>query len=297
VLLNESGMRDHPLTPMNDPNLVRVLQAQTRRKVGLIDYTVVAQGADAIARRIAAMREHKVEIGIVDIVADADFLALAPAIHDLPLVTGGSGMAIAIPATWDVKANAHASRLPRAAGYAAIVSGSCSAATRAQVTEFIASGGPALALDPIAAAEGKDVVGAAIAWARERISREPVLIYSTATPEAVSSVQSHMGVDVAGAMVEKMLADIAHALVGLGVRQLVVAGGETSSAVLQSLEVQRMRIGPQIDPGVPWCHAFSKAAGEAMHLALKSGNFGSTDFFRKALTMLQAADRAEAPHG
>jgi uncharacterized protein YgbK (DUF1537 family) len=282
VLLNESSMRDHPLTPMGDPNIVRVLQAQTRRKAGLIDYTVVAQGTDAIERRIEMLMADKVEIAVVDVIADADFFKLAPALRKLPLVTGGSGMAIALPGSWGLRTNAQASRLPRAQGYAAIVSGSCSTATRGQVTEFVRAGGAALALDPIAAAEGKDVVGQAIEWARERVPRDPVLIYSTAVPEAVSSVQSRMGVDVAGALVEKMLADVARGLAGLGVRRMVVAGGETSNAVLQTLGVERLRIGPQIDPGVPWCYA-AKTAYEPMHLALKSGNFGAPDFFRKAL--------------
>jgi uncharacterized protein YgbK (DUF1537 family) len=282
VLLNESGMRDHPLTPMGDPSLVRVLQAQTRRKVGLIDYTVVAQGPEAIDRRIAQLMENRVEIAIVDVIAEADFYKLAPSLRKLALVTGGSGMAIALPGTWGMHANAQASHLPPARGHAAIVSGSCSTATRGQVTEFVRGGGAALALDPIAASEGKDVVGQAIEWARERVAKAPVLIYSTAVPEAVSSVQSRMGVDVAGALVEKILAQVAQGLAGLGVRRMVIAGGETSSAVLNALGVERLRIGPQIDPGVPWCYA-AKTAYEPMHLALKSGNFGAPDFFRKAL--------------
>ena len=297
VLLNESSMRNHPLTPMTDPNIVRVLQAQTRRKVGLLDYTVVTRGTDAIESHIAALRSAGVGIAIVDVIEDSDFHQLAPALRRLPLITGGSGMAIALPGAWGVSANPKASQLSPASGRSAIISGSCSTATRGQVSEFVRTGGFALALDPIAAAEGKDVVGGAIDWARDRLAKAPVLIYTTAVPEAVSAVQSQMGVDVAGALVERMLADVARGLMPLGVRKLVVAGGETSNAVLQALGVERLRIGPQIDPGVPWCSAFSKTAGGAMHLALKSGNFGTPDFFAKALSMLEDTGQAHAAHG
>jgi uncharacterized protein YgbK (DUF1537 family) len=298
VLLNESSMRNHPLTPMTDPNIVRVLQAQTRRKVGLLDYTAVSQGTEAIERQVTALRSAGVNIAIVDVIADMDFYRLAPVLRTLPLVTGGSGMAIALPGSWGIELNARASQLAPASGRSAIVSGSCSTATRGQVSEFVRTGGAALSLDPIAAAEGKDVVGTALAWAKDRVAKGPVLIYTTAVPEAVSAVQSQMGVDVAGALVEKMLAEVARGLVGLGVRKLVVAGGETSSAVLHSLGIERLRIGPQIDPGVPWCTAFSRAAGEPLHLALKSGNFGTPDFFTKALAMLgEDAEPARAVHG
>lgn len=297
VLLNESSMRNHPLTPMTDPNIVRVLQSQTKRKVGLIDYQVVSQGVEAIERQVAALRSAGVDIAIVDIISDADFYRLAPALRNLALVTGGSGMAIALPGSWGVKFNARASQLSLATGHAAIVSGSCSTATRGQVSEFVRTGGAALAIDPIAAADGKDVVGGALAWARERVARGPVLIYSTAVPEAVSAVQSQMGVDVAGALVERVLGEIARGLVDAGVRKLVIAGGETSNAVLQKLGVERLRIGPQIDPGVPWCTAFARAVGEPLHLTLKSGNFGTPDFFSKALAMLEGEGGRQAANG
>ncbi|HET9652994.1 MAG TPA: 3-oxo-tetronate kinase, partial [Usitatibacter sp.] len=197
VLLNESSMRSHPLTPMTDPNLVRVLQAQTRRRVGLLDYGVIAQGAEAIDRHVAALRSANVAIAIVDIIAEQDLYRIAPLMRRLPLVTGGSGMAIALPGTWGFESNPLASQLPVASGHAAIVSGSCSQATRGQVTEFVRQGGQALFLDPIAAAEGKKVVEGAVSWAQDRLAKGPVLIYTTAVPEAVSAVQSQMGVDVA----------------------------------------------------------------------------------------------------
>ena len=286
VLLSESGMQNHPLTPMTDPNLVRVLQSQTRRKVGLIDHSVVAQGADAIRSRIAALKADGVGIAIVDAVSTDDLLRMGPALADLPLVTAGSGVAIALPANFGLQPSNQAAALPAASGLQAVVSGSCSVATNAQVAHFIASGRPALAIEPLRMAAGDDVVREALDWARPHLASGPVLVYSTAEPDDVRSIQAQLGVEQAGALVEQTLAAIARGLVELGVRQLVVAGGETSGACVQALGIAQMRIGGQIDPGVPWCHAASAAAPEGLHIALKSGNFGSTDFFTKAFTAL-----------
>ncbi|MDM0075088.1 four-carbon acid sugar kinase family protein [Variovorax sp. J2P1-59] len=287
VLLNESGMQNHPLTPMTDPNLVRVMQAQTRRKVGLIDYAAVAKGAAAIGERIAQLRRENVGVAIVDAVSNDDLMRLGPALADMPLVTAGSGVAIGLPANFGIAPSSAASVLPAAGGLQAVVSGSCSLATNRQVADFIASGRPALAIDPMQIASGIDVVAQALAWAAPRVEQGPVLVYSTADPEAVKSVQGRLGVAEAGAMVEEAIAAIARGLVDRGVRQLVVAGGETSGAVVQALGIAQLQIGAQIDPGVPWCHAHSNAAGGGgLHITLKSGNFGSDDFFTKAFTFL-----------
>ena len=283
VLLNESGMQNHPLTPMTDPNLVRVLQAQTRRKVGLIDHTVVARGADAVHARIAQLKAEGVGIAIVDAVSNDDLLRLGVALADMVLVTAGSGVAIGLPANFGLAPSPQASALPSANGLQAVVSGSCSVATNQQVAHFIASGAPAFAVDPLRLAAGDDVASTALAWAEPLLPGGPVLVYSTAEPGAVKSVQGQLGVEAAGAMVERCIADIAHGLVARGVRQLIVAGGETSGACVQALGIAQLQIGPQIDPGVPWCHAKAEAAGSAgVHLALKSGNFGTEDFFTKA---------------
>ncbi|MBT2322273.1 four-carbon acid sugar kinase family protein [Variovorax paradoxus] len=286
VLLNESGMQNHPLTPMTDANLVRVLQAQTRRKVGLIDHVAVARGAEAIRERIARLRAEGVGIAIVDAVSNDDLLRLGPALADMPLVTAGSGVAIGLPANFGLAPSSAASALPAAAGLQAVVSGSCSLATNRQVQHFIASGRPALAIDPLAIAAGVDVAAQALAWAAPLLASGPVLVYSTAESGAVKSVQGRLGTEQAGAMVERTIAAIARGLVALGVRRLVVAGGETSGACVQALGIAQMQIGPQIDPGVPWCHALAEAAGgEGLHIALKSGNFGTDDFFTKAFTV------------
>jgi len=290
-LLNESGMQNHPLTPMTDANLVRVLQAQTRRRVGLIDYKVVAQGEAAIRSRIAQLRSEGVGLAVVDAISNDDLLRLGPALKDMPLVTAGSGVAIGLPTNFGFAPSSTASALPAASAWQAVVSGSCSIATNRQVQAFIQSGRPARALDPlqIAAqvAAGADVVAEALAWAAPLLATGPVLIYSSADPAAVKAVQAELGVDAAGALVERTLANVARGLVELGVRQLVVAGGETSGACVQALGISQMKIGPQIDPGVPWCHAQTEAAPNGgLHLTLKSGNFGTDDFFSKAFTCL-----------
>ncbi|MDP3797919.1 MAG: four-carbon acid sugar kinase family protein [Polaromonas sp.] len=288
VLLNESGMQNHPLTPMTDANLVRVLQAQTRRKVGLIDYRVMARGEAAIRARIDQLRAEGVGVAVVDALSNDDLLRLGPALKGMPLVTAGSGVAIGLPPNFGISPSSRASELPAARGLQAVVSGSCSLATNRQVLDFIKAGRPALAIEPLRIAAGVDVAAEALAWAAPLIQQGPVLVYSTADSNAVKSVQGRLGVEEAGAMVERTIAAIARGLVERGVRQLVVAGGETSGACVQALNITQLQIGPQIDPGVPWCHALSDAAaGQGLHLTLKSGNFGSDDFFSKAFTMLK----------
>ena len=293
VLLSDSGMRHHPLTPMTDANLVRVMQAQTRRKVDLVAQDVVAAGPQAIRERFAALQAEGVGVAVVDAVSNEDLMLIGQALAGMPLVTAGSGIAIGLPQNWpqlqargaDVRADA----LPPARGAQAVVSGSCSVATNAQVLHFKQSGRPSLAIDPLAIAAGEDVAAQALAWAEPLLASGPVLFYATAEPSAVRAVQEKLGVARAGEMVEHTLSRIAAGLVQRGVRQLLVAGGETSGAVVQALGVQRMAIGPQIDPGVPWTSVDTPLCpGEQVHVALKSGNFGSTDFFTKAFAQLSS---------
>lgn len=293
VLLSDSGMRQHPLTPMTDANLVRVMQAQTQRRVGLVAHDVVRQGAAAIAERFAALQAQGVGVAVVDAIANADLMELGTALAGMPLVTAGSGVAIGLPQNWPAAAVAdarQAARLPAPTGWCAVVSGSCSQATNAQVAHFRQQGRPAFAVDPLALAEGAGVVAQALAWAKPLLPQGPVLVYATAEPAAVQAVQARLGVARAGELVEHALSSIATGLVDLGVRQLVVAGGETSGAVVQALGVQRMAIGPQIDPGVPWTAVQpAQWPGQTLHVALKSGNFGTVDFFTKAFKMLSEA--------
>ena len=284
VLLNESGMQNHPLTPMLDANLVRVLQAQTRRTVGLVDYSVVARGADSVRERVKELKAQGIGIAIVDAISNDDLMRLGPALKGMALVTAGSGVAIGLPQNFGIAPSREASVLPKASGLQAVVSGSCSLATNAQVMAFTTAGRPTLAIDPLRIASGIDVAQEALAWAAPLLQSGAVLIYSTAESSAIKAVQRQLGVDQAGALVERTLAAIAKGLVGLGVRQLIVAGGETSGACVQALCITQMQIGPQIAPGVPWCHTFSE--GVAFHITLKSGNFGGNDFFVDAFKML-----------
>ena len=285
VLLNESGMQHHPLTPMTDANLVRVMQAQCKSKVGLLSHKTIAQGVEAIQQEIANLQKLGVNVAVVDAVSNDDLMRLGPALKGMPLVTAGSGVAIGLPKNFGLTPTPQASVLPKATGLQAVVSGSCSQATNRQVAHFKASGRPAFLIDPLhLKGSWQDLVQEALAWAQGHLASGPVLVYSTATPESVQAVQSQMGVEAAGHQVEQALAAIARGLVQLGVHQLVVAGGETSGACVQALDIEQLQIGPQIDPGVPWCHAQTTMGG--VHITLKSGNFGTDDFFTNAFSFL-----------
>lgn len=289
ALLNESGMEHHPLTPMADANLVRVLQRQTPSKVGLVRYDTVAKDAAAVAERFTALRTEGVTMAIADAVSDRDLHVLGEACAGLKLVTGGSGIALGLPGNFRRAGLLHgageAARLPRVDGLSAVLAGSASKATNAQVAEW-KSKHPAYRIDPLALVRGEAVTAQALAFADAYIEQEPVLIYATATPDEVRTVQKELGVAKAGHLVEQALGGIARGLRERGVHRFVVAGGETSGAVVQALGVRALRIGPQIDPGIP---ATAALDGQPLALALKSGNFGSVDFFEKALRFLGGA--------
>jgi 3-dehydrotetronate 4-kinase len=287
VLLSDSPMRQHPLTPMTDANLVRLLQAQVPGdRVGLVDHATTSRGAGAVRERLAALEADGVHFCIADAIDDNDLRVLAEATRDAALVVAGSGLAIGIPAQHGLAANAQAARLPVAAGHRAIVSGSCSATTNAQVADFIHLGGDSFVVDAMKIASGEDVAAKAIDWAAPRLGDKPLLFYATAEPAAVAAVQEKVGVERAGTLVEETLARIARALMDLGVGQLLIAGGETSGACVQALGISQLRIGAQIAPGVPWCHAQTQTPQGGLHLALKSGNFGAVNFFSRAFDLL-----------
>ena len=286
VLLENSGMRSHPLTPMRDSNLVAVLGAQTHRTVGLVGHESVREGARAIRHALVGLREADTRHAVVDAIADSDLMAIGEACADLPLVTGGSGVAMGLPANFRESGllgeAGEAATLPVAAGHAAVIAGSCSTATLGQIEHMVASC-PAFLVDAEALAARRRVAPEALVWARPRLADGPVLIYASAAPARVRRIQKRLGADKAGAMIERCLARIAKGLVDAGVGQLVVAGGETAGAVVGALGVQALRIGAEIDPGVPW----TMSVGEPrLHLALKSGNFGASDFFTRAFTVL-----------
>jgi len=291
VLLSDSGMKNHPLTPMRDANLVTVLQAQCQRKVGLIDYRTVARGAAAVTAHIAELQAQGVGIAVVDALSNEDLYRLGPALKDMRLLTAGSGVAIALPANWGIAPSPKSAQLPPALGYKAIVSGSCSSATQGQVAHFLQHHATqAWQIHPLSwatHATASEIAQPVLQWAEQHLQQGPVLVYSTADAAGVQAAQAQLGQQAAGERMEQVLAHIAQGLVRLGVGQLVIAGGETSGACVQALHISQMHIGAQIDPGVPWCHAHSPSApASGLHLTLKSGNFGTPDFFTKAFQSL-----------
>lgn len=293
LLLNESGMQNHPLTPMTDANLVRVLQRQTPTKVGLLSYDAVQRGVEAVAAARASLLGQGVGLAIADAISDEDLYTLGAACANDILITGGSGLALGLPGNFAraglLPAADDTKQLPTVDGFSAVLAGSCSRMTQAQVERWCSEGRPAFRIDPLALAAAEAVVDQAIAFAGQHISREPVLIYATSRPEEVNVVQKRLGASTSGALVEQALAAVARRLRDAGVRRFVVAGGETSGAVVNALGVEALRIGPQIDPGVPWTTSLGVSP---LALALKSGNFGAVDFFTKALTMFDELKEA-----
>lgn len=285
-LLSNTHMRHHPLTPMTDSDLVAVLQRQSRRPVGLVAHPMVDRGPSAIRARFAELRADGVRQAIADAVTERDLVALGEAAADLALITGGSGIAMGLPENFRrrslLAATEEADQLPAIAGASAVLAGSCSAATLGQIERFGAMR-PVFTLDPFGLARGDDQIGRALAFAEEHLSNGPVLIAASAPPEQVAAVQKELGRERAGALIEDAMAAIAKGLIGLGVRRLVVAGGETSGAVVNALRIEALKIGPPIDPGVPWTASLSEPP---LLLALKSGNFGAPDFFTKAFERL-----------
>ncbi|NOG69325.1 3-oxo-tetronate kinase [Roseicella sp. DB1501] len=286
ALLNESGMENHPLTPMRDANLVRVLGRQTDGAVGLVPFATVEQGATAIRRAMTVLKESGRRYAIVDAVTDAHLLAIGEAAAEHALITGGSGVAMGLPANFRAKGllperGEAAAALPPMQGHAAVVAGSCSRATLGQIG-YARDHAPVLELDVLAQPEAAALAAQALEWAEGKLGAQPVVIAASAPPEKVAALQAKLGRDAAGALVEQALSTVAAGLVERGVRRLVVAGGETSGAVVSRLGVASLRIGPEIDPGVPWTYAEIAGPSGGLHLALKSGNFGARDFFLKA---------------
>src|SRR5271166_6213574 len=290
ALLNESGMENHPLTPMRDANLVRVLSRQTDGTVGLVPFAVVEQGAAAIRRAMTGLAEQGRRYAIVDAVLDDNLIAIGEAVATHPLVTGGSGVAMGLPANFR-RAGALAERadpgaLPPARGAAAALAGSCSRATLMQIARA-RDAVDVLELDPLATPDAAALVRQATSWLEGRLGETPVVIAASAPPDRVTALQTKLGRNEAGELIERVLADVAEHLVAHGVRRLVVAGGETSGAVVARIGATRLRIGEEIDPGVPWTLADTPHG--PIHLALKSGNFGRPSFFTHAFEVLPRA--------
>lgn len=285
-LLSESPMKDHPLTPMTDPNLVRVLQAQSRSKVGLVSYEAVEQGHEAIRTAAERLSSEGVKLAVVDATTDRHLRAIGHAASKMRLVTGGSGVAIGLPDNFRRSGRLRGDAIAdfvAPAGKSAMFAGSCSAATRRQIATAIARGVPALKIDPFDVDDGKILPANVVDWVVTLKQGIP-LIYSSADPAEVKQAQDRLGRERAGAIIEQFHAETARALQAAGYTRFVVAGGETSGAIVHALGIKAMLIGPEIDPGVPWTLGMDGAGPLA--LALKSGNFGSDDFLLKAWKML-----------
>jgi uncharacterized protein YgbK (DUF1537 family) len=282
-------MENHPLTPMTDANLVRVLSRQTEGTVGLVPFVTVDKGGDAIRDAMTRLKEQGRRYAIVDAITDAHLVSIGEAAAHHALITGGSGVAMGLPANFRnaglLDTHGDPGALPVIEGACAVVAGSCSRATLAQLG-YARDHLPTYEIDALATPDAAELSEAALAWAAERIGDKPVVIAASAPPDKVALLQSRLGREQAGALIEDAVARIAVGLVERGVRKMVVAGGETSGAVVGRLGVRSLRIGGEIDPGVPWTQA--RGDGAELMLALKSGNLGGTDFFLKAFRMLSA---------
>ena len=284
LLLSDTHMRHHPLNPMTDSSLVRVLARQTKHKVGLVALKQVQAGSAILRSALDKLAADGVRHVVVDAVADTDLGIIGEAVGDNPLVTGGSGVALGLPAAYRrrglLQHKANADTLPKIGGASAVLAGSCSAATLGQIAAFK---GAHLHLDTDAICRGEPVVEKALAWAKDKLGNGPILLSASDKPDAVKALQNKYGVEKSSQAIEKTMAGLARGLVSAGVGRLVVAGGETSGAVVGALDVTALRLGPEIDPGVPWT---ASVGAKALLLALKSGNFGAPDFFTKAFTRL-----------
>jgi uncharacterized protein YgbK (DUF1537 family) len=282
-------MKDHPLTPMRDSSLVRVLSRQMPgASVGLVGFPDIEAGPAAAKAALAREKAAGHRVAILDALTEAHLMTIGSAIADLPLVTAGSGVALGLPQAYRqagliAELKPAPTRIAAPGGRAAILAGSCSAATRGQVKTAIRAGTPALRIDPLDVAEGRTSVASVMDWLDQQDANAVPLVYSSDDPANVAAVQARLGRDAAGHLIEQLLAGVAIRLVAGGVTRLIVAGGETSGAVVNALGVKVLAIGPEIDPGVPWCLSRS---GPDIALALKSGNFGTPDFFLKAWDLI-----------
>ena len=286
-LLSESSMKDHPLTPMNDSNLMRLLSAQVSRRVGLADRKVVNSGVTSLKEKLISLKENDVPHVIVDAVADTDLDTIASACQDMDFVTGGSALAMPLAefykASGKISANDNSFMNKKLNTGSIILSGSCSEMTIIQVKNFIQRGAAAFQLDPIDLAENG--VKKVLDWLSSQDFTKNIIIYATSDPDTVKKVQAELGVDMAGKIVEQGLSECAIAARELGIKNFIIAGGETSGAITKALNVRQLDIGIEIAPGVPW--TFSGKRNNQIALSLKSGNFGSEEFFTEALSKLE----------
>jgi uncharacterized protein YgbK (DUF1537 family) len=274
-------MEKHPLTPMTDPDLRRWLRRQTKGEVGLVPYAIVRQGPEAISRALDTEAAALRRLVVIDAVLDEDLLEIGRALRARRLVTGGSGIALGLPRNFREAGLLSSGRreFTPTAGRGVVLSGSCSNASQEQVGRYLEKH-PGLLVNPSDLIEGKLTIDDALSFAITRSPDSP-MIYSTADAGRVAETQSRWGREKVAQAVEDFFAALSRRLVAEGFVRLVVGGGETSGAVVTALDLAELQIGPEIDDGVP-----ALATLGPLRLALKSGNFGSPNFYEKALAAL-----------
>lgn len=283
MLLSESGMEHHPLTPMKDPDIRRWLAHQIKGTVGHIPAQVVINGVEHVKKRMLSEDYAGHQLLIADAMSDSDLVTLARAATNLPLITGGSGIALGLPANFRAQGllSEHKKAWKTQPGRAAILSGSCSVTTRKQVAHH-AGANPTHEVTPDQVMSGTLSAQALADWAA--VQDGLPLIYTSADPDVVAQAQARFGTENVAKKIETFFADLARGLVAGGITRLICAGGETSGAVVEGLGLSSLEIGPEIDPGVPMVRASA-----TLVLALKSGNFGSVDFFTRAASLMESS--------
>lgn len=286
VPLNESPLKDHPLNPMRDSNLVRVLQRQcANAQIGLINAEIVARGAAAIVTAQNERAQQHRGIAIIDAITENDLTAIGAAAIGQKFSVGASGLGLGLARALALNTTARlADAAPPVGGNAACLVGSCSKATLEQI-DAAAQNMPLFRLRTENLMDGSEEILTALEWATPRLAAGPVMIASSGSPDEVARLQARYGREHAGHAIEQAMAAIAAGLLARGVRRLVVGGGETSGAVIDRLGISAFQLGPEIAPGVPLLRSLG-GQNANMLLALKSGNFGGHDFFMRALEMM-----------
>ncbi len=288
VLLNECGLQNHPLTPMSDANLMRVLQAQTRHQVTLIDHVTVQTSSVAIQERMVELRLDKHALALIDASTTDDLSRIAQATKKLALVAGSAGLGAALPDSLGFKPSPKASRLPAISGHRAVLCASCAEVSNRQVEHFHAAGYPAMALDPLKISKfgAEKVAKAALSWAAPLLDKGPVLLYTSTDESTREAVANLLGIANVGTLIEDCMALIAEGMVDAGVRQLVIAGTDTAVGCLRHLGIRQMHIGSQVESGAPWAYGYlgrsTPKMPDGLHFLIKPGKRGSDDFFTRA---------------
>ena len=289
--LSESSMKDHPLTPMHDSNLIRLLGKQCRdpKSVGLISINTVASGLSAIHERIEELKQGGYRFAVVDAFEDQHLHLIVKACSDLKLITGGSAIAMGLPENYRqsgiLPAKSPPLEMPKVNGPVAILSGSCSAATQEQI-KILSEKVDGLYLDPIAIInDGEEYIQSFLDKVDHAISRGVILVYSTTDAKKVKKIQSSLAKESAEELIESAFAKLGNYLLRRNIRKFIIAGGETSAVIAEALNIRQIYIGPEIDPGVPWTICYEHE--EPLLLSFKSGNFGRPDFFIRAMEMLK----------